>query len=122
MKTLRFAGAVALVLFLAGCGSTPGVTLTGNPIADFAPLQSKIAGFTDADVAAALADAQANGDVVAQTCWGIVQKALPVLKPPAGAGAATAIQLARDVQRQIPGISDACAGILPTGLAALGGL
>lgn len=116
----RHPGALALVLAalaLAGCGITPA-----NPFTEFAPLTTKIAAFTAADVQTALDDANKNDDVVGALCWGTVQKALPALQPPKAAGGATAIQLGRDVQRKLPDIADACANILPTGLVSLAGL
>lgn len=129
MSGTPLAGAFALVfaaVAVSGCGTpaagSSGLSLTGDPFKDLAPITAKLAAFTTADVQAALDDANKNGDVVGALCWGTVQKALPGLQPPQGAGGASAIQLARDVQRKLPDIEDACGAILPAGLTTLAGL
>jgi hypothetical protein len=124
MSGSPLAGAFALAfaaVAASGCGTPVAGLLTGDPFKGLAPITAKLAAFTAADVQAALDDANKNGDVVGSLCWGTVQKALPALQPRQGAGGASAIQLARDVQRKLPEITDACANILPTGLPALVG-
>jgi hypothetical protein len=138
MLNLLRAGALALVCAaLSGCanpftsptgtaviGSKPSITLTGDPFVDFNPVMTRLAVFTEADVQAALADAKLQKDAVGELCWQVVLDNFPVIAPPAQAqaeGAASAIQRGRDLRAAIPKVADACAAILPTGLAALGG-
>jgi hypothetical protein len=124
MTNLRFAGALALALVsLAGCtGAKPqAVTLTGDPFVDFNPVVIRLATVTEADVQAALADAKAQKDAVGELCWQVVLDNLPAIRTAQQAKAvslASAIQQNRDLQAAIPRIADACAAILPTGLAA----
>ena len=124
MPNLRFAGALPLALFcLAGCSGsvTPPA---GDPFIDFGPVMTRLAVFAGADVQAALADAKTEKDPVGELCWQVVLDNLPVIAPPAQAqtvGAASAIQRGRDLHAAIPRVADACAAILPSGLAALGG-
>ncbi len=113
----------AIAIQLAGCGTpfpdpfgpTTTVTLTGNPLKDFAPATTQIARYTAADVAAALADAQAQTppDAVGISCWSILQDALPLLQTPPGAAGAVAIQKGRDLQREMPLVINACNGLIP---------
>jgi hypothetical protein len=114
---------LAFALVLAGCGTTlpdpfnpaKTVTLTGNPLADLAPVTQKIATYTADDVKAALADAQAQAppDAVGAACWAVLLDALPLLQIPAGAAAAVAIQKGRDAQRVAPLVINACNGLIP---------
>src|SRR5579859_6747758 len=109
---------LALILSLAGCGTTvpdpfnpsKTVTLTGNPLADFAPLAQKITVYATDDVKAALVDAQAQTppDAVGAQCWATVLDALPLLQAPPGAAAAVALQKARDAERVAPLVVAAC--------------
>lgn len=117
----------AACLALSGCGATipdpfaPSgkLVLTGHPAADLglavSPVLAQLGKYTAADVDAALADAQAQTppDGVAIACWTTVKAALPVLNTPAGAGAAVALQKARDVQAVAPQVARNCAGIIP---------
>jgi hypothetical protein len=125
MTNPRLAGALALALFsLAGCtGARPdAVTLTGDPFVDFNPVRTRLATVTEADAQAALADARAGKDAVGALCWQAVLDNLPAIRTAQQAkvaGLASAIQRGRDLQAAIPRIADACAAILPTGLAAL---
>ena len=125
MTNPRFAGALALALFsLAGCaGVRPNaVTLTGDPFVDFNPVVTRLSTVTEADVQAALADARAGNDAVGELCWQVVLDNLPAIRTPQqarAAGLASAVQQSRDLQAATPRIADACAAILPTGLAAL---
>ncbi len=125
MINLRFAGALALTLFgLAGCtgSNSAAVTLTGDPFVDFNPVMTRLSTATEADVQAALADAKAGKDAVGELCWQVVLDNLPAIRSAQqakAAGLASAIQQSRDLQAAIPRIADACAAILPTGLAAL---
>lgn len=125
MTNLRFAGALALALVsLAGCtGAKPStVTLTGDPFVDFNPVVVRLATVTEADVQVALADAKADKDAVGELCWQVVLDNLPAIRTAQqakAAGLASAIQQSRDLRAAIPHIADACAAILPIGLAAL---
>jgi hypothetical protein len=112
MPILRSAGVPLLALCaLAACSTPP---------AGADPMRTRLAGVTQADLAAALADAQAQKDAVGALCWQVALDNLPALAPPAkAAGVASAIQKSRDLQAALPRVSDACAGALPTGLAAL---
>lgn len=95
----RVAG-FALVLILAllaatGCASLqPGGNASSSSV--FGTLQD----ITLADVQAAHDDAHAHGDVVAETCWafwlGAIRSGLP--SAPSLKGAASALQLARDLR------------------------
>jgi len=117
---VALAGAAIL---LAGCGTplpdpfapAKTVTLTGNPLKDFAPATAQFARYTAADVAAALADAQAQTppDAVGISCWSTLEDALPLLQTPPGAAGAVAIQKGRDPQREMPLIVNACNGLIP---------
>ena len=103
---------VAILLVMTGCG---GITLSGNPVADFATQQTQIqqdvtkaltslSAFTTKDLTAAAADATAHNDPEAAMCWNglipIVQSigtggALPAV--PKIAGGASLFQAVRDV-------------------------
>ena len=52
---------------------------------------------------------------VAIACWTTVEAALPVLNVPSSAGAAVALQKARDVQAAASRVARNCAGIFPLG-------
>jgi len=123
MTNPRFAGALALALFsLAGCAGPAAVTLTGDPFVDFNPVMTRLAAVAEADIQAALADAKSQKDAVGALCWQVVLDNLPAIRTAQqakAAGFASAIQRGRDLQAAIPHIADACAAILPTGLAAL---
>jgi hypothetical protein len=113
----------ALVILPAGCGtplpdpftSAKAVTLTGNPLTDFAPVTAQFARYAATDVAAALADAQAQTppDAVGISCWSTLQEVLPLLQTPTGAVGAAAIQKGRDLQRAVPLVVNACNGLIP---------
>ena len=119
----RAGAALAAVILLAGCGTpvpdpfgpAKPATFTGNPLKDFAPATAQFARFTAADVAAALADAQAQTppDAVGISCWSTLQNALPLLQTPPGTAAAVAIQQGRDLQRALPLVVNACNGLIP---------
>lgn len=119
---------VAAVLGLSGCG----LNLTGNPATDLpaagAALTSAdttaqksvaaIGKFTAADIQTALADAQANTDTPAVSCY---QAILPVVEAQAAAagnaavvGAVSTFQRARDITKLVKGqgaIAQACAAL-----------
>lgn len=115
-----------VVLGLSGCGngglalpslfgSGNAVTLTGNPLTDFAPMTQKLAAYTETDVKLALADAQAQTppDAVGMSCWSTILQALPLVQTSAGAAGAVAIQKGRDLQHTIPLVANACSGLIP---------
>jgi hypothetical protein len=128
----KIASALALALTmiaLSGCNgsgtgitlpnilspNSPPITLTGNPLTDFAPITSKIATMTVADVDAALADAQSQTPVdgVGVACWSAVKTALPALATNRTVGIASALQHGRDLQSLGPVLLKQCATIVP---------
>jgi hypothetical protein len=132
MAGKKMAGTAALaftMIALSGCNgsgtgialpnilspNSPPITLTGNPLTDFVPITSKIAGMTVADVDAALADAQAQTpiDGVGVACWSAVKAALPALAPNRTVGIASALQHGRDLQSIGPVLLKQCATIVP---------
>lgn len=132
MAREKIASALALafaMLALSGCNGSgtgialpnilspgsPPITLTGNPLVDFAPITNKIASVTVADVDAALADAQSQNPVdgVGVACWSAVKAALPVLAPNRTLGIASTLQHGRDLQSLGPVLLKQCATIVP---------
>jgi hypothetical protein len=117
------------LLALANCSSGAGITLpdpfaasgkitlTGNPIQDFSPILQKLSSYTSQDLQTAIADATANGDATGLLCWNLLLKDLPTFNNLSNAGLLTAMQLGRDVQAEIPGIINACNGVVPGMLA-----
>ncbi len=129
---MRFPLIILPLLALVGCGGTPitipnpfaggaanlpaTITLTGNPLADAAPIATKLSSYTMADVQQANALALGAGDAKGSLCWTTVQSVLPNVNPPTGAGAAVAIQMARNLQKKVPDLVDVCGSILPIGI------
>ena len=124
MKRLfTVAGALALAAMLSACasGTAPVPTAGGDAAAiagaveDFGgkvdAAEGKLADFTQADLEAAKADADAHNDVIASTCYAYILTVLPVITQNAQdqdvKGVFSAFQKARNIiKRGQEGISD----------------
>lgn len=95
-------------LSLAGCTSLFGGT-TSNPLSAVSGLQQ----YTSTDLQTALADATRNNDTAGAACWTRLLNDLQMINLQSNAGIASAIQIGRDVQVELPHILNQCNGVLP---------
>lgn len=115
--------ALLVALGLAGCGTLPNTVQNGDTQDEVEALVQ----FASDDLRAALADANAHGDVIAATCWSkLLEKVddLPRLTEGRVIGAASAYQKARNIRRRVDaGWSDdvrlACAALADDGRSVL---
>jgi hypothetical protein len=115
IRTLFFV--VAISVLTTGCASLLP-TPAGAPATD--PLAS-LKAFTDADLKAALADAQAHNDQAAVNCWTTLDQIVTSTTPGAApniVGAASAFQAVRDLVSSASGASS-LAKAINIGCAAL---
>jgi hypothetical protein len=123
----KILASITACILLAGCAGFP---LTGDPSKDLpaagAALTSAdstaqqsvaaIAKFTAADIQAALADAQANNDAPAISCYSAILPVVQAQSNPQAAvvGAVSTFQRSRDIVKLVKGqgaIAQACAAL-----------